>query len=168
LNLLQTHPVADSPQTGGPIAENGFWLGRRSSYFILIVVILGIYSYPAVRTAFATKSLRVPAVSAPDLGLYLTLSQLEANQDGTIVNPYYHVDVPAGSVGLIKFRSGPMVFGLFNHVLQGRIWAALLVWNLVWWLLLCLSAIWLFERFLPLSLLCRCSCCSAWNLSGAL
>jgi len=117
-------------------------------YCILITIILGIYSYPPVRTAFATKSLRVPAISAPDLGLYLTLSQLEANHDGRIFNPYYRIDVPAGSVGLIKFRSGPIVFGLFNHMLQGRIWVALLMWNLVWWLLLCLSAIWLFERFL--------------------
>lgn len=150
MSLLQTsRPGEDSAQTGEVVAENGFWLGRRSAYSILIAVILAVYSYPAVRTAFATKSLRVPAVSAPDLGLYLTLSQLEVNRDGTIVNPYYHIDVPAGSVGLIKFRSGPMLFGLLNHVLKGRIWAALLVWNLAWWLLLCLSTLWLFERFLP-------------------
>lgn len=143
--------MTESPETGRPIAEKSSWLGRRSWYFILIAVILCVYSYPALRTAFATKSLRVPAVSAPDLGLYLTLSQLEENRDGSIVNPYYRIDVPAGSVGLIKFRSGPMLFGLLNRLLQGRIWAALLLWNLAWWLFLCLAALWLFERFLPLA-----------------
>src|ERR1700690_1209961 len=33
----------------------------------------------------------------------------------------------------------------------GRTWLALFIWNLFWWGLLCLAALWLFEKYLPLA-----------------
>jgi hypothetical protein len=122
---------------------------RRYAILALITLILAIYSYPTVRTALTTGSTRLPAVSAPDLGLYLSLSRLEDLPHGMVLNPYYHISVPAGGVAYLKFRSGPILFGQVNSLFRGRIWWALLVWNLFWWLLLGLSSIWLFKRFLP-------------------
>lgn len=123
-------------------------LGRASVYAVAVSIILCIYSYPALRSAIATKSLLLPPVTAPDEGLYLSISQLQETGSGAIVNPYYHVVVPA-PVSYLKFRLGPVLFGLLNRVLYHRIWWALFLWNLFCWLALCLSAIWLFGQFLP-------------------
>ena len=125
--------------------------GSRSTwafYAALVTLILSIYSYPTLRTTIATENLRLPPVTAPDEGLYLSISNLHRQSDGAIVNPYYHVAVPS-PVSYLKFRLGPSLFGVLNHLLGERIWYALFIWNLLCWLALCLSAIWLFERFLP-------------------
>lgn len=125
-----------------------FCLRRRLAYLVAASMILIIYSYPAVRTAVTTESMRLPAVSAPDLGLYLSLSRLHRNTDGAILNPYYHIPVPY-PVSYLKFRLAPSLFGLLDSLFGGKIWLALFTWNLLWWSLLCLSAIWLFHRELP-------------------
>jgi hypothetical protein len=122
---------------------------RRLAYLIFVLVTLAIYSYPALRTASITGSRRLPAVSAPDLGLYLSLSRIERDSTGTDLNPYYRVSVPGNSLGFLKFRLGPILFGFLTDLFGGRLWPALFVWNLFWWGSLCLAAIWLFQRFLP-------------------
>ncbi len=122
---------------------------RRVAYLIFILVILSVYSYPALRTASITGSWRLPAASAPDLALYLSLSRIEHDSAGVDLNPYYRVGVPGNALGALKFRLGPVLFGLLAHLFGGRLWPALFVWNLLWWSCLCLVAIWLFQRFLP-------------------
>ena len=144
----QTFAHPEQIHTASPTLRNPSWLSGRVAYLTVIAVILAIYSYPAVRTAFITKSLRLPAVSAPDLGLYLSLSRLERNADGQILNPYYHIGVPY-PVSYLKFRLGPSLFGLLENLFRSQLWWALLTWNLLCWSLLCLAAIWLFRRFLP-------------------
>ncbi len=120
----------------------------RVAYSLVVTIVLAIYSYPVLRTAAKTGSLHLPAVSAPDLGVYLSISKLEHSSDGSILNPYYHVSVP-NAVSYLKFRSGPLLFGLLNRGIGGRLWFGLFVWNVLWWLFLCLSVIWLLSRFLP-------------------
>jgi len=136
-------------QTASTVFDDFSWLNCRATYWTVIALILTVYSYPALRTAFTTRSTGLPAVSAPDLGLYLSLSQLDKEKSGAVINPYYHISVRPGSAAYIKFGSGPMFFGLVNDLFAGRTWWALFAWNLMWWLLLCLAGIWLFERFLP-------------------
>lgn len=131
-----------------PVATVDF-PARRGVYLIFILVILAVHSYPALRTASITGSRRLPAVSAPDLGLYLSLSRIERDGAGTDLNPYYQVGVPGNSLGFLKFRLGPILFGLLTNLFAGRLWTALFVWNLFWWTCLCLAAICLFQRFLP-------------------
>jgi hypothetical protein len=138
----------DSPAT---TAESKSRSGstRRVAYLIFILAILTIYSYPALRTASITGSRRLPAVSAPDLGLYLSLSRIERDSTGTDLNPYYRVSVPGNSLGFLKFRLGPILFGYLTDLFGGRLWPALFVWNLFWWGCTAFTAIWLFQRFLP-------------------
>lgn len=126
---------------------------HRAGQIIVVIAILAIYSYPAIRTYFATGSSRLPAVSAPDLGLYLTVSHLERTSDGQILNPYYHVPVPY-AVSYLKFRLGPWLFGGLDSLFGERIYFSLMVWNLLWWAVLCLSGVWLFQRLLPNRNLC--------------
>ena len=121
---------------------------RLFCYGVVVSIILSIYSYPALRSTSVTKSFRLPPVTAPDEGLYLSISQLRETNDRAIVNPYYHVSVSV-PVSYLKFRLGPLLFGYLNRLLHQRIWWALFLWNLFCWLFLCLSAIWLFEQFLP-------------------
>lgn len=118
------------------------------AFYAVVALILSIYSYPTLRTTIATKNFRLPPVTAPDEGLYLSISNLHRQPDGAIVNPYYHVAVPS-PVSYLKFSLGPSLFGVLNHLLDQRIWYALFLWNLLCWLALCLSAIWLLKRFLP-------------------
>jgi hypothetical protein len=144
--------IADPAQVraAGPIFLGRFRLARRVVYLIAIALILGLYSYPALRTASTTGSWRLPAVSAPDLGFYLSLSNLGKDRDGSPLNPYYRISVPANFNGsFLRFRSGPMLFGWVNKLFAGRMWLALFVWNLFWWAFLCMAAIWLFDQFLP-------------------
>lgn len=112
-------------------------------------MILSVYSYPTIRTTVGTKSLRLPPVTAPDLGLYLSLSKLATGAPGTVLNPFYHVSLPANSAPYLKFRFSPLLFGILDDILGNHLWLALLLWNLLWWFLFCVAAIWLFERFLP-------------------
>jgi len=126
-----------------------FGISGSAAFFGAIALILGLYSYPALRTAATTESKRLPAVSAPDLGLYLAMSNLVKGREGSILNPYYRISVPANSVGFLKFRLGPMLFGFVDQLLAGRLWTALFVWNLFWWGCICVAAIYLFEQFLP-------------------
>jgi len=122
---------------------------RRFAYLVSVLVVLAVYSYPALRTASISGLRRLPAVSAPDLGLYLSLSRIEHDSTGAELNPYYRVSVPGNSLGFLKFRLGPILFGLLTNLSAGRLWTALFAWNVFWWSCLCLAAIWLFERFLP-------------------
>jgi len=152
--MIQSSPDQSSAEASRKPAaatmfEGSSSLKRRRALFAVVAVILSIYSYPALRTAFTTKSTRLPAVSAPDLGLYLSISQLKEKQSGTVLNPYYHISVPASAVGYLRFRSGPRLFGVVTHLFTGHLWWALFFWNLAWWLLLCLATIRLFENFLP-------------------
>jgi hypothetical protein len=141
-------PIASTILQAAPVADVGSWFRRRAAYLVVIIAILAVYSYPALRNAWTLKSATLPAVSAPDLGLYLTLGTLET-KNGAIENSYYHVSVPAASVGYLKFRSGPWVFGIANRLLNKRLWWTLLLWNFFWWFSLCVATVWLFEVFLP-------------------
>lgn len=122
---------------------------RRWLFAITVAAILAIYSYPSIKTIFATGSTALPAITAPDLGLYLSLGQLTVLDDGSVLNPYYRIRVPADAAGFLKFRLGPVLFRHFSALLGGRLWLALLLWNLIWWGLLCLAAFWLFESLQP-------------------
>ena len=140
-------PNSDALQLGQTTPHH--LLKRPWILAITTATVLAIYSYPALRTAVATQSMRLPAVSEPDLGLYLSISEIERQGDGTFVNPYYHIGVPANAGGYLKFRSGPVLFGFLNAMLGGRLWWTLFAWNLLWWGLLFITIIWFFERFLP-------------------
>jgi hypothetical protein len=106
----------------------------------MIAIILGIYSYPSIRTTLTTRSFRLPPVTAADQGLYLSLSQLHKTPDGAFINPYYQIPV-AYPISYLKFRLGPMLFGVLDKLLAGRIWWSLFVWNLLLWSSLCAATI---------------------------
>ncbi len=143
--ILTAEPKIRSRPLKLPVLRKPRWI----AYLALTAAILSIYSYPALRTARATGSRRLPSVSAEDLGLYLSLSRIEKDADGTPIEPFYGLRAPANAAGFLKFRLGPILFGVLTNFFGGRMWAALFVWNMLWWGFLCLSAIWLFERFLP-------------------
>ena len=117
---------ADSTQvrTARPVFLARFWLARRAVYLSAIALILGLYSYPALRTASTTGSWRLPAVSAPDLGLYLSLSNLGKDRDGSPLNPYQppHLLVSDQSASVRKNRNqlGLVVVGSGILIVAGR------------------------------------------------
>jgi hypothetical protein len=57
--------------------------------------------------------------------------------------------VPSNATAYLKFRVGPALFSGWNKLLAGRMWLAMFLWNLFWWGLLCVAALWLFARFSP-------------------
>jgi hypothetical protein len=114
----------------------------------IILLVLGIYSYPAIKTTVNTGSRVLPPVSAPDLSLYLNISSVRVTSAAAL-DPYYGIAVPVGRLGYLKFRLAFLLFRQMSSLLQGNLWWTLFLWNLFWWGLLCVLAIWLFQVFLP-------------------
>jgi hypothetical protein len=122
---------------------------RESVAFTMfgVVIILCIYCYPALRTTLTTRFTTLPPICAPDLGLDLNVSAIEPAGPGLVLDPYYRTVIPAHGTGYLEFRFATKLFGWFTKGLGGRMWLALFLWNLVWWALLCISVLWLFDRF---------------------
>jgi hypothetical protein len=124
--------------------------GRGLAQFAATILILIIYSYPALRTRADFGAASLPQEFAPDLSLYLNLSSLRTVSPGQILNPYYLIPVPANGTAYLKFRLGAALFGAWNILFAGHMWLAMFIWNLFWWGLLCAVTLRLFERFLPM------------------
>ena len=115
----------------------------------MILLVLGIYSYPAIKTTATTGSRALPPISAPDLSLYLNISNIKASSSAGALDPYYGAVVPVARMGYLKFRVAFLLFGHLNTLLHGNFWWSLFLWNLFWWGLLCTLALWSFQQFLP-------------------
>lgn len=117
-------------------------------FAVAIALILGIYSYPALRTTAVTGSRLLPPISAPDPSLYLNISTIKSGS-AEIVDPYYGVALPAARLGYLKFRLAFLMFGRLHQLLGGNLWWSMLVWNWLWWAALSVAVVWLFRQFLP-------------------
>ena len=125
--------------------------GRAAFELAAVVLVLVTYSYPSLRARAELGSTVLPPIFAPDLSLYLNLSNLTAINENRIISPYYRVPVPSNGTGYLKFGLGARLFGYLNRLLGDHTWFAFLIWNVFWWVLLCVVALWVFERFLPLT-----------------
>jgi hypothetical protein len=114
-----------------------------------IVLVIAIYWFPSIKARAQLRPTALPPMFAPDLSMYLNLSQITAIDGSRVMNPYYRIPVPTAGAGYLKFRLAPRLFGGLNRLLDNRTWFARLLWNAFWWTLLCVVAIWLFDRFLP-------------------
>jgi hypothetical protein len=115
----------------------------------LLVIVLCLYSYPSFKARAELGSHFLPPIIAPDLTLYLNLSNLMPVGDGEVLNPYYRIPVPRNGAGYLKFSLAPRLFGRFDQMLGSRTWTALLMWNAFWWACLCIAALNVFEHYLP-------------------
>ncbi len=113
------------------------------------MLVLGIYSYPALRTTRVTSSRVLPPISAPDLSLYLNISGIKTTSDGRVIDPYYGVPVSTARMGYLKFRLAFILFEYLHILLHTNLWWTLFLWNLFWWGFLCALAVWFFQQFLP-------------------
>jgi len=128
----------------------GKWVARTATAFAAIVLILAIYFYPFLKTRAELGPTILPPMSAPDLPMYLNLSRAQAVNEGRILDPYYGLEVPSNGTGYLKFRLATSLFSALNSILGQKMWLALFVWNLCWWGLACVAALWLFRRYLPM------------------
>jgi hypothetical protein len=129
--------------------DNRLPLKNHFIYPGIIALVLGIYSYPALKITAAAGSRIVPPISAPDLSLYLNISNIHTTDAGNVLDPYYGVPVPIARMGYLKFGTAFRLFRGLESLLHGSLWWSLLLWNLFWWGLLCLVAVWFFRSFLP-------------------
>lgn len=123
---------------------------RWVAFSAAIFVVVAIYVYPSIKARVQLGDSPLPAMFAPDLSMYLNLSQIRSAGDGRIWNPYYRIPVPTDGAGYLKFRLAPGLFGRLNKLLGSRTWLSLLLWNAFWWTSLAIASVWLFARFLPL------------------
>jgi hypothetical protein len=123
----------------------------KSHWLILsmAVLVLGIYSYPALKTSMSTGNRMLPAMTAPDVSLYLNISNIGPALSGQAVEPYYGMPVPVARMGYLKFRTAFRLFHSLSGFLHGDLWWSLLLWNSFWCALAYGIAWWLFEQFLP-------------------
>jgi len=149
-NLPRDTPAPAQQQNDTPIQARRYSAGRALGQFAAAVLVLIIYSYPALRVRADFGAASLPPEFAPDLSLYLNLSSLRTVNPGQVLNPYYLVPVPANGTAYLKFRLGAALFSSWNKLFAGQMWLAMFLWNLLWWGLLCAVALRLFERFLPI------------------
>ena len=129
--------------------SNPLPLKTRVLFACMVLVVLGIYAYPTLRTSESIGPGILPPIFGPDLSLYLNISTALANQAGQVIEPYYGVNVPVARMGYLKFGEAFRLFRDLNSLLSGNLWWAVLLWNLLWWGMLCVIALWFFRRFLP-------------------
>ena len=115
----------------------------------LAVLVLVIYSYPTLKTSAQTGNYSLPAMTAPDVSLYLNISNIGPAISGQAVEPYYGITVPVARMGYLKFRTAFLLFRSLSRQFQRNLWLSLLLWNFLWWILAYVVAWWLFEQFLP-------------------
>jgi len=131
----------------GPL-KNLEKLKSRFLYAGIFLLVLAIYSYPAIRTTLTTGSRALPPLSAPDLTLYLNISNIHDTASGQIVDPYYGVPIARVRFGYLKFRLSFLLFAALKHLLHDDLWLTIFVWNLSWWALLTAISLWFFRQFL--------------------
>lgn len=122
---------------------------RRMATVITGLAILVIYSYPYFATTRTLASRQVPYGFAADLSLYLNLSQLGSSGDQPPVNPYYGTPMESGVFGYLTFDLGFRLFGWLANVAGHNLWYAVLLWNWLWWVAICVGGLWLFRLILP-------------------
>src|SRR6476661_2969346 len=125
------------------------WVRRIALAFAVLALVVAVYSYPSFKARTELGSRDLPPILAPDLTLYLNLSNLTQISEGQVVNPYYRLPVPRNGAGYLKFGLAASLFGSLDRTFGGGTWAALLIWNAFWWGCLCATALCIFERFLP-------------------
>lgn len=123
----------------------------RVAISVAILLAVAFYLYPTFKARLQLGSVAMPPIFAPDLTMYLNLSQITDVDNGHVMNPYYRIPVPSDGAGYLKFHLAPGLFGSLNRLLGSRLWFALLLWNGFWWALLAVVSVWLFDRFLPVS-----------------
>lgn len=116
--------------------------------FLLIVVLL-VYCWPTLKARAELGSTLLPPEFAPDLTMYLALSNPPMTGTDEFENPYYLVPVAHNSTGYLKFHLAPGLFAKFRAAFPGHLWICMLVWNCFWWALLGGLAIYLFGHYLP-------------------
>ncbi len=122
----------------------------RLLFLALIVVILAIYQLPPL-LAYRAHGVALPPLFAPDLSLYLNLSNLHPAGGGAFVNPWYGTSVPGGEVLYRKFGLSFAAFHLL-WLASGKSWfASLLLWNLAWTAAIALCGLWLVRVLAPRS-----------------
>jgi hypothetical protein len=111
-------PALDASLSRQVSANEGNSLGSSKSqgkrvlvYFAVIVLVLLIHAYPALRARSELQSTTLPPMFAPDLSLYLNLSDSRTNAGFQFLNPFYLVRVPPNGTGFLQFRLGPALFG---------------------------------------------------------
>jgi hypothetical protein len=126
-------------KTTGP--EFGIMIGA-------VILVLSIYLYPSLRARAEFGPTVIPQIFAPDLTLYLNLSNVKMLNQNEVTNPYYRIPVPSRATSYLKFRLGAILFSELNGLLGGRTWTTMLIWNAFWWGALALVTLKLFARFL--------------------
>jgi len=123
--------------------------GRLGIEFFALLFVIAIYLYPTLRARNDLGATPLPPIFAPDLSLYLNVSNLVRVDDGEVINPYYRIPVPSEGSGYLKFRLAETWFGALNRLLRHQLPFSMVLWNSFWWGLLAVLALGVFRRFLP-------------------
>ena len=129
------------------------WSPHTLALAATLAIVALLYAAPYLWTAMRGGSSQLPPVFGPDLYFYLNISRLHASPAGTLLNPWYGVEVPAGSLAYWKFRSGFAAFNLLRSLLGGHWSVTLLCWSAGWALLIAIAGIYVCRKILPPSAL---------------
>jgi hypothetical protein len=124
-------------------------LNRWISVGCILLAIVAIYCFPIIATAYATRAPYLPPLLAPDLSLYLNLSNLHFAANGEPINPYFGNSTQFEAFSYFSFRLAFQAFGILTNLFTGNLWTAALVWDVVCWIAICGGCFWFFEEAFP-------------------
>jgi hypothetical protein len=116
---------------------------RSQAAIAVTVVVVALYMAPYLAMWRAMRYSAVPPMLAPDLYLYLTLSQMPV-LDGQMTNPWYGIQVSAREMPYYTFGRALWLFGRLDAMVGAVPWS-LLLWNAILTALICMTAWWLFR-----------------------
>jgi|GEM_PF-6681689 len=112
---------------------------------ISVLLMVGIYILPFLLSYSYVKMGPLPLDFSSDVYLYLNYTLLHPSNDGFVMNPWYHVLVPAEQLTYLKYGLLNL-FSALNAMLSHNLALTLVVWNAVWSLITFLTAFLLFKR----------------------
>ncbi len=123
----------------------------------MLAVTLAIYLLPSALSFRSNSSL--PPLFAPDLSLYLNLSQIAHVAPGIVGNPWYGVPVPSALLVYRKFGLSFAAFHLLWLAVAKSWWWSVLLWDALWTALI---------AFCAWRLLRRMGVAAGWSMAAAL
>jgi hypothetical protein len=117
--------------------------------WLAVLAVVAIYAATIIASWQAMHFGPLPPRLASDLYQHLVLSNLPVADQGTVINPWYHIRVPEAEVAYLRFGLALRAFRIVARALLGQVALALLLWNVAWTLLIAASATFLVSTIEP-------------------
>ena len=130
-----------------------FFTGRKGTFILALLggIIVGIYCAPFILTWSAIGMVRFPLRLDWDIYFYLILLHLKSAVPGSLINPWYGMQVPTGVFRHENFGLALGMLGFVGSLFGENVGQSIMVWQLIWTALIFISGVWVLRSIMPTS-----------------